>query len=281
MSRLLKGAPVAEALSEEARTQSALLVSQGIVPTLALLRLGERGDDLAYERGILRRCEKSGVTPRKVELPADASPERVRETVAGLSADAAVHGILLFRPLPFDDADIRAAAAPGKDVDGMTAGSMAAVYTGAGEGFAPCTAEACLALLRHYEVPLAGRRAVVVGRSLVIGRPLALLLLRENATVTIAHSKTPDLAAVCRGADLVIAAAGRAGLLGAEHLKAGQTVVDVGVHVRPDGSLCGDVRFEEAEAVADAVTPVPGGVGPITAAVLCRNTVLAAARAGQ
>ena len=284
MAELLRGAPVAKAMTEELRARAGALRARGVTPALALVRVGEREDDLSYERGAVKRCEQCGVEARRVPLPEDAPRATVIETLRSLSADASVHGVLLFRPLPghLDDAAVCAAIAPEKDVDGVTAASMAALYAGAGADrdrvFAPCTAEACLALLRHYGVELRGKRAVVVGRSLVIGRPAAMLLLAEDATVTLAHSKSGNLPALCQEADVLVAAAGRAGLIGAEHVRAGQTVVDVGIHVLPDGTLCGDVRAAEVEPVVRALTPVPGGVGAVTTAVLCKHVIEAASR---
>lgn len=284
MAELLKGAPVVKAMTEALRPRAEALRARGVTPVLALVRVGEREDDIAYERGAVKRCEQCGVEARRFTLPAGAVQEALTERLRSLSADGSVHGILLFRPLPghMDDAAVCAAIAPEKDVDGVTAASMAALYAGAGEDrdriFAPCTAEACVALLKHYGTELRGKRAVVVGRSLVIGKPLAMLLLAEDATVTVAHSRSEDLAAVCRDADVLIAAAGRAGLIGAEHVRAGQTVVDVGIHVLPDGTLCGDVRAAEAEPIVRALTPVPGGVGAVTTAVLCKHVIEAASR---
>lgn len=277
MAELLKGLPAAKALTESLRQESDALRARGVTPTLAIVRVGERDDDLAYERGARKRCEQCGIAVRQIALSADVSRETLLTELAALNADAGVHGVLPLRPLPFDAAAC-AAIVPEKDVDGVTGASMAALYAGADAGFAPCTAEACIALLKHYNIPLAGKRAVVVGRSLVIGKPVAMLLLRENATVTVAHSKTESLSEVCRTADVLIVAAGRAGLIGAEHVRAGQTVVDVGIHAAPDGSLCGDARFAEVEPIVEAVTPVPGGVGPLTTAILCKHVIEAASR---
>lgn len=272
MAELLKGAPAAKALVERLQDESAALRARGVTPCLAIVRAGERDGDLAYERAARKRCEALGIEVRSVVLDADAPREALLDTIAALNADVSVHGILPLRPLPHD-AEVCAALAPEKDVDGVTGASMAALYAGAGTGSAPCTAEACLALLKHYEVPLAGRRAVVIGRSLVIGKPVAMLLLRENATVTIAHSKSENLSALCREADILIVAAGKAGLIGGEHLRAGQTVIDVGIHDAPDGTLCGDVRFAEAEPLVGAITPVPGGVGAVTTAILAEHVI--------
>lgn len=280
MAELLRGVPAARELTERLRAASDGLRARGVMPTLALVRVGERDDDLAYERAALKRCEQCGVEARRVPLPAEASQSELLSAIRRLNGDALVHGILLFRPLPrsLDEAVACAAIAPEKDVDGVTGASMAALYAGTGGGFAPCTAEACLELLRYYRVPLDGARVVVVGRSLVIGRPAALLLLRENATVSVAHTHTKDLPALCRSSDVLVVAAGKQGLVGAEHVRAGQVVVDVGVHAAPDGAMRGDVRFDEAEPIVRAITPVPGGVGSLTTAILCRHVIEAASK---
>ena len=280
MARILRGAPVAAAINEKTAEKLEALKQRGIQPTLALVRVGEAGADAAYERSAVRRCQTLGAQSRCVTLPADVEQAELEQTLAALSAENTVHGILLFQPLP---KHLNAAAAcaqivPEKDVDGVTAGSAAAVYTGRGPGFAPCTAEAALRLLDFYEVPLDGRHAVVVGRSEVIGRPATMLLLQRSATVTICHSHTRNLAELTRQADVIIAAVGRASLLGQAHLRAGQTVVDVGVNVLADGTMVGDVDFAAAEAAADAVTPVPGGVGAVTTAVLLSHLAEAAER---
>lgn len=281
MARILRGAPVAAAINEKTAASLAALKQRGVEPTLALVRVGEAGADAAYERSAVRRCQALGAQARCVTLPADVEQAALEQTLAALSADGTVHGILLFQPLPkpLDAAAACAHIAPEKDVDGVTAASAAAVYTGRGPGFAPCTAEAALRLLDFYEVPLDGRHAVVVGRSEVIGRPAAMLLLQRSATVTICHSHTRGLAEHTRQADVLVAAVGRAALLGQAQLRAGQTVVDVGVNVLADGTMVGDVDFAAAEATVDAVTPVPGGVGAVTTAVLLSHLAEAAQRA--
>lgn len=283
MAELLKGAPAAKALTEALRAESDALRARGIAPTLAIVRVGERDADLSYERGALKRCEQCGVAAQQIVLPSDASQEALLAELALLNADPDVHGILLFRPLPegLDDAAVCAAIAPEKDVDGVTVASMASVYANAGAGFAPCTAEACVELLRHYGVPIDGRRAVVVGRSFVIGKPVSMLLLRENATVTVAHTHTKGLSALCREADILIVAAGKMGLIGAEHVRPNQVVIDVGIHGAPDGSLHGDVRFDEVEPIVGAVTPVPGGVGAMTTALLCKHVIRSAKKSAR
>lgn len=280
MAELFKGAPVSAALSERIRADVQALGARGVMPRLVIVRAGASPDDLAYERGASKRAAALGVETETVALPLDVTQERLLDELARLNAAPEVHGILLLRPLPahIDEAAACNAILPDKDVDGVTNASLAAVFTGAPHGFAPCTAAACIALLDHYGVELAGKRAVVVGRSLVVGRPLAMLLLHRNATVTLCHTRTRDLAAVCREADILVAAAGREGVVGAAHVSAGQVVLDVGIHVREDGTLCGDVAFDEVEPVVAAVTPVPGGVGSVTTAVLLRHVVQAARR---
>ena len=283
MAELLKGAAVARAITEQLCAESDALRQRGVTPCLATVRVGEKDADLAYERGIGKRCEQAGVAVQRIALPDDVSQDTLLRELSSLNANPGVHGVLLLRPLSerFDDAAVCAAVSPEKDADGVTATSMAAVYSGAPEGFAPCTAEACLALLEHYRVPIDGKRAVVIGRSFVIGKPVSMLLLRKNATVSVAHTHTNDLAALCREADILVVATGCAGLIGAEHVRPGQAVIDVGIHSLPDGSLTGDVRFAEVEPIVDVITPVPGGVGAVTTALLCRHTIEAAKKSAR
>ena len=283
MSTILKGAPVVAAMNEANAARCAALREKGVVPTLAVVRVGERPDDLSYEKGVMARCAKVGVEVKQFLLPADAAQEELLRVIADINADAAIHGCLLFRPLPkqFDDRTIRAALSPEKDIDGITDGSLAGVFTNTAVGYPPCTAQACLEILKFYNIPLSGRRAVVVGRSLVVGKPAAMMLDRENATVTLCHTRTADLAAECRRAELLIAAAGRAGIIGANCLSPGQVVIDVGINVDAAGHLVGDVDFAAAEAVVGAVTPVPGGVGAVTRSVLARHVLDAAAKSAD
>ena len=278
MAQILKGAPVVAAMNEANAARCAALKEKGITPTLAVVRVGAREDDLSYERGVMTRCGKVGVEVKQYLLPADAAQEDLLKVIAEINADSSIHGCLLFRPLPrqFDDRTVRAALAPEKDIDGITDGSLAGVFTNTAIGYPPCTAQACLEILKYYSIPLSGRRAVVVGRSLVVGKPAAMMLDRENATVTICNSRTQDLPALCREADVLVVAMGRMGAIGGDCLRAGQVVVDVGIHVNEEGRLCGDVRFAEAEPVVDAITPVPGGVGTVTTSVLVGHVVEAA-----
>ena len=278
MAMLLRGADTARVLTERMKGEAAALSARGIVPTLAILRVGEREDDLSYERGAMKRCEQVGIAVRRFLLPSGVTQEKLLETVDSINADPEIDGCLIFRPLPghLDDGQVRARLLPAKDVDGITDGSMSAVYSGSGRGFSPCTAQACVEILKNSGISLSGKRVTVVGRSLVIGRPAAMLLLAEHATVTICHTRTQNLPAICREAEILIAAAGKAGVIGRESAAPGQIVLDVGIHMGEDGRLCGDVRFDEVEPVVKAITPVPGGVGAVTTSVLAGHVIEAA-----
>lgn len=272
MANTLTGTPAAAEIYVQVREHAAALDAP---PCLAAVSVGAQPDDLAYLRSIAQAAAGCGVAVRPVPLPADCAPDTLIDTLRALSADGAVHGVLLLRPLPealraqemLDTLDAR------KDVDGMTTASLGALVTGAA-GFAPCTAEACMELLRAHGIDPAGRRVTVVGRSLVIGRPAALLLTRADATVTLCHRKTPDLAARCRDADILLAAAGAPGLITTDFVRPGQIVLDAGATALPDGTLRGDVA-PDAAAIA-VCTPVPGGIGSVTTALLLRHTVQAA-----
>jgi methylenetetrahydrofolate dehydrogenase (NADP+)/methenyltetrahydrofolate cyclohydrolase len=281
VAELLKGAPVAAAISEALKTRVQALKDKGVTPTLAIVRVGERPDDVSYENAALRRCEKIGISVKQFLLPADCGREELLDNLRTINGDETIHGCLMFRPLP--DKDLEAAAcallAPEKDVDCMTSGSLASVFTGKGAGYPPCTAQACIEILDHYKIAIQGRRAVVIGRSLVIGKPVSMMLQARNATVTMCHTKTVDLPAVCREGEILVAAAGKAGVVGGDCVAPGQVVIDVGINVDPGGKLRGDVAFDQAEPVAAAITPVPGGVGAVTTAVLCKHVVEAAERA--
>ena len=281
MAILLKGAPVTAALNKKMTALAAELTSRGTPPALAILRVGERADDIAYETGAVKRCAAVGVEVKNRVLPGDVEPEAFFWTLRDLNEDSRVHGILMLRPLPkrLDEEQARLLLSPAKDVDGCTDGSLAGVFTNRSLGFPPCTAQAAMEILDHYGVDCAGKRAVVIGRSLVVGRPAALMLLHKNATVTICHTKTANLPDRIREADIVIAASGQMESLGAECFRSGQIVVDVGIGWNEaKGKLCGDVRFEEVEPIVQAITPVPGGVGSVTTSILVSHVVQAAAR---
>lgn len=278
MAEILKGAPVVAALNEEMAREVESLKSIGIVPTLAIVRVGEREDDIAYERGAMKRCEKVGVEVKQVLLPGDCSEDALISTLQDLNNNSKVHGVLLFRPLPkyMDDDRVRNTLSPEKDIDGITDLSLAGVFAGTNTGYAPCTAQACMEILDYYGIDLNGKKAVVVGRSLVVGKPAAMMLIGKNATVTVCHTRTVDMPAVCREGEILIVSAGRPKIMDKSYLAPGQTVIDVGIHVLVDGSMCGDVDFDAAEGIVGAVTPVPGGVGTVTTSVLVKHVVQAA-----
>lgn len=278
MAKILKGSEVTSALNAQLTMRVEKLKSVDIIPKLAIIRVGEKPDDLAYERGAVKRCGAVGVEVQSLILPEDADQERLLALIERVNKDQDIHGCLLLRPLPkqFNDELVRNALCCEKDVDGITDGSLAGVFTGSGKGFPPCTAAACVEILDYFGVELKGKKAVVIGRSLVVGKPVAMMLLARNATVTVCHTKTVDMPAICREAEVLVVAAGRAGIVGAEYFSAGQTVVDVGINVDTDGKLCGDVDFARAEEIVSAVTPVPGGVGTVTTSVLVKHVIEAA-----
>ena len=280
MAQLMKGAPVAAVMTEQMAARTERLKQAGVTPTLCILRLGERPGDLVYERSAMKRCGKVGIDVREIVLPEGCTRERLLETIEQVNRDGAIHGLLMMRPLPVreDEDAARALLAPEKDVDGITAIAQSKVFTGAGAGYPPCTAQAVIEILDHYGVELAGRRAAVIGRSLVVGRPVAMMLMARDATVTLCHTRTEDLPEICRQADILVSAAGRAGLVTGAFTRPGQVIVDVGINVRA-GKLCGDVDFAAAEPLVGAITPVPGGVGAVTTAVLAAHVVQAAEKA--
>lgn len=281
MAQLLTGKEVVAAMAGDLHARIASLAERGVAPTLALVRVGHRPDDLSYERTARKRAEGLGVGLAAFALDEFAPQEQVLATIGQVNCDPAIHGCLLFRPLPsfLDDRAICDALDPAKDVDGITPASLAAVFTDRPGGFPPCTAAACLVLLDHYGIPVEGKHVVVVGRSLVVGKPVSMLLLERHASVTICHSRTEHLADITRSADIVICATGRARAFGPGFFSPGQTVLDVGINFDTQGNLCGDVDFEAVEPVVAAITPVPGGLGSVTTSVTMAHTVQAAERA--
>lgn len=280
MAEILKGKPAADALNEKIVNEVNLLSKINIRPALAIVRVGSKPDDIAYERGAVKRCEKTGAAVRAITLPEDVSQSRLVEAIQKLNEDRSVHGILLLRPLPahIDDDLIRNTLAPEKDVDGITDGSLAGVFVGTDLGFPPCTPQACMEMLDYYGVEVKGKNVVVIGRSTVVGKPAAMMLTKRHGTVTICHTRTVDLPGVCRQAEILIAAAGKAKMVSKEYLSPGQIVIDVGINFTEDGSMCGDVDFDQAKEIVAAITPVPGGVGAVTTAVLVKHVVEAAKR---
>ena len=281
MAQILTGKEVAAAINDRSRKTVEKLRKEGITPTLAILRVGERADDLSYERGAVKRCEEVGITVRKVTLPEDVTSDIFFGALTELNEDPSVHGILMFRPLPaqIDNEKARLSIAPEKDIDGCTDGSLTGVFTGRPIGFAPCTAQAVIEILDYYGIDIAGKKAVVLGRSLVVGKPVSMLLLNRNATVTVCHTKTKDDPAEAREADILVACTGKMEKVGAEYAREGQVVIDVGISWNEaKGKLCGDCRFEELEPLVSAITPVPGGVGAVTTSVLVSHVAEAAER---
>lgn len=286
MAKLLFGKEVSSALWERLAPRIDRLRAAGVAPALAIVRVGERPDDLSYERTCARQADLHGITVRRFELPVDASQADLEALIDAVNADDAIHGCLMFRPLPahMNERAVCDRLAPEKDIDGIGSASLAGVFAGTGEGFPPATAQACLETLDFYGIPVEGRRAVVLGRSLVIGRPVAMMLLSRHATVTLAHSRTEDAWAHTREADIVVCATGRARAYGAEYFSPGQTVLDVGINFDAEGTLCGDVDFDAVAPVLGedgAITPVPRGLGGVTTSVTMAHVVKAAEEAAR
>ena len=276
----LDGKEVALKMTEEVTAKVEELKEKGIDPTLAIVRIGENPGDIAYEKGALKRAEQMGIEVKQYVLPADVSEDEVVECIKQINGDDSIHGVLMFRPLPkhMDEAMICETLDPRKDVDGITSGSMAGVFMGTDRGYPPCTAEACIAILDHYGIDLEGKKVTVMGRSPVIGKPVAMLAMKRNATITVLHSRTgkENFAEAGRGADVVIAAIGKPKWIGGEQIGDDQIILDVGINVDENGKLCGDVDPAPAEERARMLTPVPGGVGSVTTAILMKHVVQAA-----
>ena len=286
MAKQLLGKEVTDALNAKLIERANALKEKGVVPTLSIVRVGENPSDLSYEKGATKRAELIGINVQKFVLPEDASKEDLLKLIDEINANDAIHGVLMFRPLPkhlkADQNEICNRLDPKKDVDCMTDLSNAGVFEGRSDlGFAPCTPAACMEILDYYGIDCKGKNAVVIGRSNIVGKPAALLLLAKNATVTICHSRTKNLKEVCAAADILVAAVGREGFVTGDMVKPGAVVIDVGINRGADGKLHGDVNFAEAAEKAAYITPVPGGVGPMTRAMLMLNTVEAAERQGR
>ena len=291
MAKRLLGKEVNEALVAALQTRTAALKDKGIVPTLGIIRLGENPSDLSYEKGATKRAEEVGVAVKNYILPEDASKEDVLAVIDEVNADASVHGVLMFRPLPkhlkADQDEICNRLAPCKDVDSMTHMSNAGVFEGQDLGYAPCTPAACMEILDYYGIDCKGKNAVVIGRSLVVGKPAAMMLMGKNATVTVCHTKTVNTAEICKNADILISAAGVLNSLTKDFVRPGQVVIDVSINWdanKPNargtlGAIAGDAVFAEVEPIVEAITPVPGGVGSVTTSVLMKHVIEAAERA--
>lgn len=278
MGEIIKGKPVGDALSEVLKGECEALVKEGIQPKLAILRVGAKPNDLSYEKGALKKCETIGIATEVTELPDGTTQDQYIETLQKLNDDSSVHGILTFRPLPegIDEDVIKNVIAPEKDVDCFSPMNTAKLMEGDKTGFPPCTPTAVVEILKHYNVPLKGANVVVLGRSMVVGKPVSMLLLGENATVTICHSKTKDLPKVCADADVLVAGVGRARMVTADYIKEGAVVIDVGINAKPEGGgICGDVDTDDVVGKASMVTPVPAGVGSVTTSILAKHVIKA------
>ena len=273
-----RGRDVVEDMNEAIKADLARLPEGCPAPKLAILRAGERPDDIAYENSIIKRFAGIGLDTLVRPCPETIGQEEFLADLHRMNGDAEIHGILVLRPLPeqIDSRIVAEAIDPRKDVDGISPVNMAKVFAGDAGGFAPCTAAAVVAMLDYANVELSGKRVAVIGRSLVVGKPLSMLLLGRNATVTVCHSKTQDLPAVCREAEILVACVGRAKMLTGDYIRPGATVIDVGINLGEDGKYCGDVDFAAAQGLAGAITPVPGGVGTVTTSILAQQLIRAA-----
>lgn len=280
MAKILSGKEVAAALKEDLLKRTAALKDKGVTPTLAIVRVGEKESDIAYEKGAMKKSETLGIAVKNVILPADVSEEKLIAAIEELNNDKSVHGVLLFRPLPehlnYDRVCNTLVAE--KDVDAMTTINSGLVYDGSEDGFPPCTAQAVMEILDYYEIPVKSAKVALVGWGAVVGKPLSVLLLNRFATLSVCHIFTKDVSTPCKDAEIIISAAGKAGLVGEKHLAKGQIVIDVGINADPNnpGKIVGDVDYAYAENLVDAITPVPGGVGSVTTSVLAKHVIMAA-----
>lgn len=274
----LKGAEVSAKIKEQ--TAAMLESYGGRTPRLAIVRVGEKPDDLSYERGAVKKMAAFGLEAKVYAYPEDIDDAGFKAEFQKINEDEAVDGILLLRPLPkhIDEKAIERMIDPEKDLDGISPENIAKVFAGDSTGYAPCTAEAVVETLKAFDIPISGKRTVIVGRSMVVGKPLSMLMLKENATVTVCHTRTVNLEETCRGAEILVAAAGRARMLDKNSVGRDAVVIDVGINVDENGKLCGDVDFDSLDGTAAMATPVPGGVGAVTTAVLAKHLVTAALR---
>ena len=273
----LRGMPAAKAILVDLQERVDRLGENGIVPKLTVVRVGAREDDLSYERGIYKRFEGVGAKVETIELPLTVTQDELEEVIKSLNNDMSVHGVLLFRPLPksLDEIRMKTLLSEEKDVDCLTSANDAHLFAGDKKGYPPCTPQAVMEILEHYDIDLTGKKVTVVGRSMVVGKPVAMLLLAKNATVTICHTKTQNLQEECRKADIIVACAGVPKMITSDFVREGQVIIDVGIHV-VDDKLCGDVDYAGVAEVVDAITPVPGGVGSVTTTVLLKHTIMSA-----
>lgn len=271
----LRGKKVSDGIKEYVSKE---LETLSFVPKLAIVRVGENPDDMSYERGATKKLKSFGLDVASYVFPQDISDEAFKKAFKDINEDDEVTGILLLRPLPrtINEKDIENMIDPKKDLDGISPINIAKVFAGDTTGFSPCTAEAVIEVLKAYDIELTGKRVTVVGRSMVVGKPVSMLLLKENATVTMTHTRTVDLKKTCSDAEIVVAAAGRAKMLNSDYCGQDAVMIDVGINVDDNGKLCGDVDYATLDGKASAATPVPGGVGTVTTAVLAKHLIQAA-----
>ncbi len=277
MKRELLGKPVTEKMDQHTKEEQEKLIAQKKDKTLAILRVGEKPDDIYYESSAIKKAEKLGIDSKRVTLSASSSQEEIEKAILELNSDEKIGGVLVLRPLPktVDEDKIINLLDPNKDIDGITDISMARTYADK-KGFSPCTAKAVMEMLKFYEVPVEGKNVVVLGRSLVIGKPVSMMVAKENGTVTICHSRTKNLPEVVKKADIVISSMGRARMLGAEYFAPDQVIIDVGINNDEEGNMCGDVDFENVKDIVAEISPVPRGVGNVTTSILMSHLIQAA-----
>ena len=268
----------ARSIKEELAKKVQLLAAEGLKPKLGIIRVGARPEDISYEKGIIKNCESIGISCEVTVLSDDISNEDFMKALEAANSDRSINGILVFRPLPahIDEDRARNMINPAKDIDCMNPYNLAKVFEGDDSGFEPCTPAAVMEIIRFFGINLQGENVAVIGRSMVVGKPLSMMLLKENATVTICHSRTKDISSIVSRADIVVAALGKARAVGADYIKPGAVVIDVGVNGAPEGGICGDVDFEKVKDIASKITPVPGGVGAVTTLMLLKHVVEAA-----
>jgi methylenetetrahydrofolate dehydrogenase (NADP+)/methenyltetrahydrofolate cyclohydrolase len=277
MGILLKGKPVADSIAARVKDEAEELRRNNIIPKLKIIRVGEREDDLAYERAAVKRMKSANIDCEVLALPLNIDKETFEDEIKNVVNDNSVHGILVFRPLPkqLNEKDIRFIISPEKDIDCLNPINAAKILEGDKSGFPPCTARAAMEILKFYNIDINGKEATVIGRSMVVGKPLSMMLLKENSTVTICHSKTENLPQVTKRADILIAAIGKSKMITKEYIKENSTVIDVGINADDEGNITGDVDTEDCIEKAAFITPVPAGVGSVTTAVLADHVVKA------
>ncbi len=277
MSIILYGKPVAESIINDLSERTKTLLDKGIQPAISILRAGSRSDDIAYEKRVAGLCERINIKVNIIEMPEDVSQQKLESELARANEDPDVHGILVFRPLPsqIDENRICSLISPQKDIDCMNSENLKKLFMGDSSGIAPCTPEAVIEILKYYDYQLEGKNAVIVNRSMVIGKPLAMLFLNENSTVTICHSRTVNLNEITKSADIIVSGVGRAKYFGDEYVSENSTVIDVGINFA-EGRMCGDLDFDTVHNRVEAITPVPGGVGTVTSAILLKHLLISA-----